>query len=435
MNTDKHKLFLVHLLKLILIYLCGLVFLSVLICVPLPVRAAGASLYLVPSSGTFFVGSTFDVSIFVNTGEENINAVQVDIKFDPTKLQVASPTAGKSFIEVWVAQPTYSNTKGEMNFIGGVPSPGINTTAGLVSTVTFRAIAPGQTTILFSDTSKVLRNDPEGTNILTSISRGNYTLVIPPPEGPKVFSSTHPDTNKWYKDNNPTFCWEKEEGVSDFSYILNEDPNGVPDNVSEGEQTCVSYSDVKDGIWYFHVKAKKAEVWGGTSHYPVQIDTTPPAAFTPKVEPSAKTTERQPLVSFFTTDALSGISHYESKYIDLSVEREETVGFFREVVSPYKLPLLETGKYLVIVRAYDVAGNFREGKAEIEIFPKGISLNKRGIQYQSFLFPWWLLILILIIILLLIMLYSWKKYKKLTEIKKFEREKIEKSLEIYRKKL
>jgi len=119
----------------------------------------------------------------------------------------------------------------------------------------------------------------------------------------------------------------------------------------------------------------------------------------------------------------------------LTVEREETVGFFREVVSPYKLPLLETGKYLVIVRAYDVAGNFREGKAEIEIFPKGISLNKRGIQYQSFLFPWWILILILIIILLLIMLYSWKKYKKLTEIKKFEREKIEKSLEIYRKKL
>jgi len=436
MNTDKHKLFLVHLLKLILIYLCGLVFLSVLICVPLTVRAAGASLYLSPNSGTFFVGSTFDISVFVNTGGENVNAVQIDIKFDPAKLQVASPTAGKSFIEVWVAQPTYSNLKGEMTFIGGLPSPGINTTAGLVSTVTFRAIVPGQTTILFSDTSKVLRNDPEGTNILTSMGRGTYSLVIPPPEGPKVFSSTHPDTNKWYKDNNPTFCWEKEEGVTDFSYSFDQDPMGIPDNVSEGGQTCVSLSDVKDGIWYFHIKAKKAEVWGGTSHYLVQIDTTPPAAFTPNVEPSQKTTEKQPLVSFITTDALSGISHYELKSIDLTPERkEEVVGFFREVVSPYKLPPLEIGKYLVIIRAYDVAGNFREGKAEIEIFPKGISLAKRGIQYQSFVFPWWLLILILIVIMAFIGFYFWRKYKKMTEIKKSKIEEMEKKLEIYRKKL
>lgn len=403
---------------------------------PSKARATGASLYLAPASGTFFVSSTFDVSVFVNTGGENVNAVQIDIKFDPAKLQVASPTAGKSFIEVWVAPPTYSNLKGEMTFIGGLPSPGINTSAGLVSTVTFRAITPGTTTILFSDTSKVLRNDPEGTNILTSIGRGIYTLVIPPPEGPKVFSSTHPDTNKWYKDNNPTFCWEKEEGITDFSYSFDQDPMGIPDNVSEGDNTCVSYSEVGDGIWYFHIKAKKAEVWGGTSHYLVQIDTTPPAAFTPDVEPSQKTTEKQPLIFFITTDALSGISHYELKSIDLTPERkEEVAGFFREVVSPYKLPPLEIGKYLVIVRAYDVAGNFREGKVEIEIFPKGISLTKRGIQYKSFVFPWWLLILILIIIVALIVFYFWKKYKKLIIGKKFRIEEIKKKLENYRKKI
>ena len=321
-----------------------------------------------------------------------------------------------------------------MTFIGGLPSPGINTTAGLVSTVTFRAIAPGETTILFSDSSKVLRNDPDGTNILTSLGRGIYSLVIPPPEGPKVFSSTHSDTNKWYKDNNPTFCWEKEEAVTDFSYTLSQDPTGVPDNAPEGDQTCVSYSEVSDGIWYFHIKAQKADIWGGTSHYPVQIDTTPPAAFTPTVEPSQKTSERQPFISFITTDALSGVSHYELKYIDLTIEREETVGFFREVASPYKLPPLEIGKYLVVVRAYDVAGNFREGKAEIEIFPKGISLTKRGIQYESFIFPWWLLILILIIIVVLILFYFWKKYKKMTKVRKLG-DIMEKQLEVYRKKL
>jgi len=401
-----------------------------------PVRAAGASLYLSPASGTFFVGSTFDVSVFVNTAREDVNAVQVDIKFDPQKLQVASPTAGKSFIEVWVSQPTYSNVKGEMTFIGGVPSPGINTSAGLVSTVTFRIISPGKTSVLFLDSSKVLRNDSEGTNILTSMGRGEYFLLIPPPEGPEVFSSTHPDKNKWYKNNNPTFSWGKEEEVTDFSYSFDQDAVGVPDNISEGDHTSVSYSEVGDGIWYFHVKAKKAEVWGGTSHYPVQIDSSPPAAFTPTVEPSPETIEKQPLVSFITTDALSGIDYYQLKYIDITPERkEEEVGFFREVTSPYKLPSLEIGKYLVVVRAYDVAGNFREGTVKIQIFPEGIFLTRRGIQFREWILPWWALILILLIILVSICFYFWQRHRTQFKRRKSKLGEIEKKFENHREKI
>jgi len=429
---------------------CLFVFLFALFSVE-PVRAAGASLYFSPAAGTFFVGSTFDVSVFVNTGGEDVNAVEINIKFDPTKFQIASPTAGKSFIEVWVAQPTYSNVKGEMNFIGGVPTPGINTSAGLVSTVTFRAISPGETTVLFLASSKVLRNDPDGTNILTSTGRGVYNLGIPPPEGPKIFSTTHPDTNKWYKDNNPTFCWEKEEGVgdelrssspfasarvTDFSYSFDQDPEGIPDNVSEGDYTCISYSQVKDGIWYFHVKAKKAEVWGGTSHYLVQIDATPPAAFTPTVEPSPKTIEKQPLVSFITTDALSGINYYQLKYIDITPgKKEEEVGFFREVISPYKLPSLEVGKYLVVVRAYDIAGNFREGTVKIQILPGKIIFTKKGIQFREIIIPWWVLILILIIILLSITFYIWKKYQSRIEEERKKISKIEIKLKNHQKKI
>ena len=422
-----------------------------LILIPLSAFGGGASLYFSPAAGTFFVGSTFDVSVFINTGGEDVNAVEVNVKFDSTKLQIASPTAGKSFIEVWVAQPTYSNVKGEMNFIGGVPTPGINTSAGLVSTVTFRAISPGETTVLFLASSKVLRNDPEGTNILTSKGRGVYNLIIPPPEGPRIFSTTHPDTNKWYKDNNPTFCWEKEEGVgdelrssspfasarvTDFSYSFDQDPKGIPDNVSEGDYTCISYSEVKDGIWYFHVKAKKAEVWGGTSHYLVQIDTTPPAIFIPTVEPSPKTTEKQPLISFMTTDALSGISYYELKYIDISPgKKEEEVGFFREVVSPYKLPNLEVGKYLIVVKAYDIAGNFREGTVKIQILPGKIIFTKKGIQFREIIIPWLILILILIIILASILFYLWQRHRTQVKRRKSKLGEIEKKFEDQRGKI
>ena len=390
-------------------------------------------MYLSPNSGTFFIGSTFDVSVFVNTGGEDVNAVEANLKFDPRKIQVASPTAGKSFIGIWVAQPTFSNTTGEMSFVGVVPFPGINTSSGLVSTITFRAISPGETSVLFQDDSKILRNDSKGTDILTSKSRGVYTILVPPPEGPRVFSSTHPDTNKWYKNNNPTFSWEKEDGITDFSYSFDQDPTGVPDSTSEGNQTSVSFSEVKDGIWYFHVKAKKAGVWGGTSHYLINIDNTPPAVFSPTVEPSPKTAEKQPLIFFSTTDALSGLDHYQLKYIDITSEREEeTSVFFVEVDSAYKLPPLEIGKYLVVVRAYDKAGSYREGTVKIQIFAEGISITKRGIQYRANFILWWRVILIFLIIITLSLFYYWKRLQNSIRKRKNKLNGMEKKLEDYR---
>ena len=385
------------------------------------VKAAGASLYLSPNSGTFYVGSTFDVSIFVNTGGEDINAVQADLKFDSKKLQIASPTAGKSFISVWISQPTYSNIQGTAFFQGGMPSPGINTSAGLVSTITFRVIAPGETTIYFLDSSRVLLDDGKGTDILTSMGRGVYILSIPPPEGPKVFSSTHPDQNKWYKNPNPTFSWEK--GVTDFSYSLDFDSQGVPDNTPEGDFTSISFTDLKDGIWYFHIKAKKAGIWGGTSHYLIQLDSTPPASFTPGVEPSTKTSVSQPIVSSITTDALSGFDHFEVKVIDISPDREEKeVAFFVEAVSPYKLPALEPGQYMIVIKAFDKAGNWRNESIKIEIVPKGISLTGKGIWFWGIFIPWWLIIIILILISLLIMgllILWWRTYQRSQKGKKW----------------
>jgi len=410
-----------------------LIFLSLVFFIPKEIKAEGASLYLSPSEGTFFVGSTFDVSIFVNTGKNDINTVQVDLKFDPKKVQVASPSAGKSFISIWISQPSYSNTEGTLSFRGGIPTPGINTSSGLVSTVTFRAISPGLTNVSFSDSSKVLLNDGKGTNVLTSMSRGTYALLIPPPEGPKIFSPTHPDQNKWYKNNNPTFSWDKEEGISDFSYTFDTDAYGTPDNNAEGSYTSVSYSDVKDGIWYFHLKAKKGDIWGGTSSYLVQIDYTPPAAFSPIVYPSANTTEKQPLISFITTDSLSGIDHYEVKYIDVTQGKEEkATGFFVEAVSPYRLSLLELGRYLVIVRAYDAAGNYQEGTVKIQIFPEGFFFSEKGLHFRGIIISWviiFIVALLLLLIIVLIILLAERRRRRLIRERRENLERIQKDLE------
>ena len=100
------------------------------------VNAQSASLYLSPFSGSFLVGSTFTISIFLNTEGNEINVVWADLKFPPEILQVTSPTAGTSFITEWIVPPNYSNEKGLISFRGGDPG-GISTSAGLVSSITF----------------------------------------------------------------------------------------------------------------------------------------------------------------------------------------------------------------------------------------------------------------------------------------------------------
>ncbi len=90
----------------------------------------------------------------------------------------------------------------------------------------------------------------------------------------------------------------------------------------------------------------------------IYIDTTAPEAFTPAADPSGWTTNDQPQITFSTTDATSGVSHYE-----VGIDG----GSFTIQTSPYTLPSLSDGTHTITVRAYDNAGNYREGTVEIYI--------------------------------------------------------------------
>ena len=75
------------------------------------------------------------------------------------------------------------------------------------------------------------------------------------------------------------FTWDRTPEVLDFSYILNNDPLFIPDDIGEGFDVRANFNDVSDGVWYFHIKALGPGGWGGVSHYVVLIDSTPPAKF------------------------------------------------------------------------------------------------------------------------------------------------------------
>ena len=364
-------------------------------------RASGATLYLSPTSGSFVSESTFDVSILVNTGGVAINAVSADLTFSPDQLQIVGPDSSSSFISTWVAQPSFSNTEGKINLVGGWPNPGVNSSAGNILTIKFRVKGSGQARIHFTNASKVLANDGSGTDILSSTNDAVYNITAKPPGGPIISSTTHPDQNSWYSSKLPQFTWES-PGANAISYVYDKNPNVDPDGVAESFSTSISATADSDGIWFLHLKVQTNGVWGWASHFKTQIDSTPPAAFTPKVEPSQITLNQRPIVTFQTTDTTSGVDHYEVKAESLGSD-QTNASFFTEQVSPYILPVLSSGEYQISVKAYDKAGNLTESSSKIQVIGNGVADLLHNI---------WFLIGLGVILLAIILLIVWPIIKR-----------------------
>lgn len=320
-----------------------------------------------PKAGSFTQGSPFEVPIMIDTHGKSVNAVELYIQFDPRKLTIVDPVGRQSVVGVWIEPPTYSNSLGTLKLVGTIPG-GITTSAGLIAKITFKGIAPGESRVTFLKKSQVLANDGLGSDVATTFGSASYGVVPQPPEGPRVFSETHPFSEYWYNNHTPVLAWERDEGVSAYSFVVDDKPFTIPDNESDTTEQRVSLPDMQNGVRYFHIKAKKGSVWGGTTHFMFRLDTIPPADFTPAYERiSSGAVQGRVLVSFFTTDSLSGIDHYEVGVID-KAESLEVSPVFVEATSPYQLPVKTSGNVRVLVRAYDAAGNVIDKQLDIRGF-------------------------------------------------------------------
>ncbi|MEA1895486.1 MAG: hypothetical protein U9N36_09870, partial [Euryarchaeota archaeon] len=104
-----------------------------------------------------------------------------------------------------------------------------------------------------------------------------YTVQVDAsdPPAPLISSPTHPDEDEWYSNNDPSFSWttpSDTSGISCYSYTLDQSATTTPDTTCEPAGNSGSYTDVADGIWYFHVRAKDdSGNWGSADHYMVKI--------------------------------------------------------------------------------------------------------------------------------------------------------------------
>ncbi len=70
----------------------------------------------------------------------------------------------------------------------------------------------------------------------------------------------------------PAFRWAASDptGITDYSYVLDDQPDTVPDEVGEGLATAYTARGVKSGEWYFHVRARDgAGHWSPTATYAI----------------------------------------------------------------------------------------------------------------------------------------------------------------------
>ncbi|HAG27196.1 TPA: hypothetical protein DCG61_00215 [Patescibacteria group bacterium] len=387
--------------------------------------AQAASFSVTPSSGEHAVGTTFEVSVLLDTKGQTINAVQMELSYPPDRLQLVSPSAGNSVIQIYTTPPRYDNNQGRVEIIGGIPN-GINVNNGLVTKLTFRVRSVGPASLRFTGQSQILLNDGRGTNVLDNTFGATYNLVLPPQQGPIVVSDTHPDQEIWYRERRVNLQWDIGLPPADgYSYTISSNPDDVPDDISDTSDTRITYNSVPEGINYFHIKALRDGRWGGVSHYSLKIDTVPPAEFTLEVLPGPRTYVTKPIIEFQTTDGSSGIERYEIKIITLKTAgRNQAIvedQLFIETGSPFQTVELLPGTYEVIVRAYDNAGNFTEVSQKLEITDSWFwFLSQDGITLPNGqLISWWVIfpLLLLLLLLLLLIAYITRRWYKLAHEK------------------
>lgn len=171
-----------------------------------------ATLSLSPDTGTYRVGNNFSVDIFVNTRGQNVVVVAAFLNYSPSLFEVVSiDNSGSIFTTE--AENIIDNTNGKVKITRGIPTPGVNTTNGKVTTLNIRGKAdalPSSDNFTFDFTagstleSNVILNDGLGTDILSGVYNARFTLDGTPPPNVSGFTATAGDGQISLSWTNPT---------------------------------------------------------------------------------------------------------------------------------------------------------------------------------------------------------------------------------------
>jgi Cohesin domain len=343
------------------------------------VSVYAATLSVSPGTGVYATGATFTVRVNVNSSGTSINAAEGTLSFNPNELSVVSANRNGSIFNLWVAEPSFSNSAGTVSFSGGSPS-GYTGSNGNIMTVTFRAKGSGPAKVNFSSGS-VLANDGSGTNVLTSMNGGTFTInaAAPTPEAeevvveyvapantpaaPKITSSTHSDPNAWHTAKEAVLSWELPGGVTEVRTLLDDKSSSVPTRVYETPIRTITLTDLDEGVSYFHIQFRNADGWGKVAHYRLAVDSEKPTEIIITTPEGFDANNPEQQLAVAVTDVTSLVRRFK-----LQVDDGEPFEFIKEnASSTIMLPSLGPGYHTVVVEAFDEAGNSIIGNYSFEV--------------------------------------------------------------------
>jgi len=113
----------------------------------------------------------------------------------------------------------------------------------------------------------------ENTN--RKLENGSYHVLYNIKCAPVIGSSSHPDTTQDYLNPNVSLAWTANlpaVGILGYSYIVNDNSQAGPDDILEGTHTATSFTNLKSGSYWFHVKVlDKAAYWSTTNRFKINI--------------------------------------------------------------------------------------------------------------------------------------------------------------------
>lgn len=336
----------------------------------LPHFSLAATLQVSPGTGVYSINSTFSARVTVNADGKSINAAEGNLTFNPQELSVISVNRNSSVFNLWVTEPTFSNSAGTISFSGGSPT-GYLGNGGTVFTVTFKALRAGTTRASFKDGS-VLANDGKGTNVLSGMSGGTFTIeataLQPTPEvveyvapantpaAPKITSDTHkPDA--WSQQKTAILNWTLPNDITAVRTLLDSVSSAVPTKVYDNPIKTITLEDLPEGESYFHLQFKNAEGWGKVTNYRLAVDTAKPESVTVSFPENVDKANPEQVLKVVVVDKTSPVTRFMVRIDD----REAFEFIDKEGKGLITLPTVSPGYHSVIVEAFDAAGNGQIG--------------------------------------------------------------------------
>jgi hypothetical protein len=377
-----------------------------------------ADLYILPSSKDLNVGDNLNVSVYVDSVDQAMNAVSFRISYPEDLLKFVSLSKTGTIINLWVQEPKGGN--GEVLAEGIVLNPGFAGTRGKILNITFKALNSGKADLIFVS-GAVLANDGLGTNILKNMKGGSYAISkvsIEKPSisyllTPKITSPTHPDQEKWYNNNDPIFEWKVPEGVVEVRILYGKNPDAIPTVRYSPPISKRSLTDIPDGTYWFSVQFIGEGIESNVGRFKFNIDTQPPIL----EEFSIGIADTNSIkFKIKAKDELSGIDKIEI-YLDNNLVSSTSTDVFENIIKN-----VGPGRHIFKGIIYDKAGNSTQ-KEEIINVPQPTVKTEIVVQKDYTLYFILLFVLILLIIIALIIYIT--KHRVEIIHKEIRKEKIE----------